>query len=69
MLTETVVIAGDAIPTYENLEGKDSMAYIPGYAPNTFDWWESAKRIEERADRIIPGHEPRVVGRDGFGAE
>lgn len=63
---ETVVIAGDAIPTYENLEGTDTAEFIPGYSVNTLDWWRSVERITARADRIIPGHEPRVVGRDGF---
>jgi glyoxylase-like metal-dependent hydrolase (beta-lactamase superfamily II) len=62
--TETVVLAGDAIATYENLEGTETAEYIPGYSPNTYGWWRSAKRIEERADRILPGHEPELVGRE-----
>jgi len=63
---ETVVIAGDAIPTYENLEGTDIMDFIPGYSPNTLKWWCSAEKIAQRADRVIPGHEPTVVDRPSF---
>ena len=54
---ETVVAAADAIPTFENLEGTETSEYIASYSMNTLDWWRSANEIDERADRILPGHE------------
>lgn len=58
--SETVIVAGDAIPTYENLEGTDQMEFVPGYAASALDWWRSARTIVERADRVLPGHDPAV---------
>lgn len=58
---ETVVVAGDAIPTDENLEGTDDMAFVPGFAANALEWWQSAREISQRADRVLPCHEPRLI--------
>lgn len=57
----TVVVAGDAIPTFENLEGTAHAAYVPGTNVDTFAWWHSAQKIERRADVILPGHEPAIL--------
>ncbi|MDY6819384.1 MAG: N-acyl homoserine lactonase family protein [Halobacteriales archaeon] len=53
----TVVAAADAIPTFENLDGSGNSPYIRGLSVNDFEWWHSANRIDDRADRILPGHE------------
>ncbi len=54
----TTVVAADAIPTFENLEGDP---FRRGLAMNDFEWWASAREVRERADRILPGHEWGVV--------
>lgn len=58
---ETVVIAGDAVPTFENLEGTDTAEFIAGYSANSLDWWRSAEEVVSRADRVLPGHEPSIL--------
>lgn len=58
---ETVVVAGDAVPMYENLRGTDDMEFVPGYAVNTLDWRRSAEKIADRADRVLPCHEPEIL--------
>lgn len=57
----TVVIAADAIPTFENLEGSQFAPYIRGLAVNDFEWWNSAKQVDERGDVILPGHEWAIL--------
>jgi glyoxylase-like metal-dependent hydrolase (beta-lactamase superfamily II) len=52
----TTVVAADAVPTFRNLS-----PIRLGLAMDHFDWWESATRVVERADRILPGHEWAVV--------
>jgi glyoxylase-like metal-dependent hydrolase (beta-lactamase superfamily II) len=59
--SEIIVIAGDAIPTDENLEGTEDMEFIPGYNVNALEWWQSAREIDSRADRVLPCHEPRLI--------
>lgn len=57
----TTVVAADAIPTFENLEGAEEAPFIRGGAMNQFDWWSSARTVAERGDRILPGHEWDIV--------
>ncbi len=57
----TVVVAGDAIPTYENLRGSDQAAYITGTNVDAIAWWQSARAIERRADHVLPGHDPTIL--------
>ena len=59
----TVVAAADAVPTFENLGGDDG-GYVQGLAANEFDWWKSARAVEERADRVLPGHDWAVLDAD-----
>jgi len=56
----TTVVAADAIPTYENLDGGDA-PFRRGLAMDDFEWWQSAHEVRERADRILPGHEWGIV--------
>ncbi|PSP83981.1 hypothetical protein BRC83_06185 [Halobacteriales archaeon QS_1_68_17] len=60
----TVVAAGDAIETFENLRGTDEKPFLRGLAVNDFDWWESAHEIAARADRVLPGHEWAILDAD-----
>lgn len=53
----TIVAAGDAIPTYDNITPKEHSEMRPGAAMDTHAWWQSAREIRERADEILPGHE------------
>lgn len=64
----TTVVAADAIPTFENLEGTDATPFVPGLAVNDFDWWESAEAVEARADEVLPGHEWAILDADPPGA-
>lgn len=57
----TTVIAMDAIPTFENLDGGADAPFRRGGAVNDFDWWASATAVVERADEILPGHEWGLV--------
>jgi len=50
----TTVIAADAVPTYENLAGDP---YRRGLAMDDIEWWHSAREVDDRAGRILPGHE------------
>jgi len=54
----TTVVAADAVPTFENLDGDP---FRRGLAMNDFEWWDSARAVRERADRILPGHEWGIV--------
>jgi len=57
----TTVVAADAIPTFENREGTADAPFRRGLAMNDFEWWESAHRVVDRADRVLPGHEWGIV--------
>jgi N-acyl homoserine lactone hydrolase len=63
------VIAGDAVMCYENLE-EDPIKKIPfvmiGRYMDVEKSWESFKRIKEKADFVLPGHEPRVFDYDEY---
>ncbi len=53
----TTVVAADAVPTFENLA--DGLRR--GLAMNDLEWWQSAREVRERADRVLPGHEWGIV--------
>lgn len=56
------VIPGDNVPLYENWEGDEAMAHIPsGIHQNLFDAFGSLKRLEAFGDRLLPGHDERVL--------
>lgn len=57
----TTVVAVDAVPTFENLDGTETAPFRRGAAMDELDWWTSAGKVRERADRILPGHEWGVV--------
>lgn len=60
----TTVVAADAVPTFENLEGSANAPYIRGLAVDDFAWWHSAQEVDERADVVLPGHEWEILGVD-----
>ncbi len=61
-------IAGDAIGTYENWEGKDDYCHstlpgkhiMPAIHVNLSDCYSSYEKIESLADYVLPGHDMRV---------
>ncbi len=55
--TRTVVAASDAVPTAENLAGTADLEFMPGLSTNDRVWWDSAKKVAARADKVLPGHE------------
>jgi glyoxylase-like metal-dependent hydrolase (beta-lactamase superfamily II) len=57
----TTVVAADAVPTFENLAGTADAPYVRGLAVNDFDWWHSAREVDERADVVLPGHEWEIL--------
>jgi N-acyl homoserine lactone hydrolase len=65
----TYVIAGDAIPLYENLNGSPFSKFI---VPSYFDYrqcWESVEKIVEIAkfkEKILPGHEIQVSDKKSY---
>lgn len=55
------VIAGDAVPLYENLRGNAVYPILPGgLFQNLFDVTESLKKLEPYKGRILPGHDKEV---------
>ena len=59
----TYVIAGDAVPLYENLNGTPFSKYTATTHVNAQQWWDSAEKIMEIAEvreRILPGHDLEV---------
>jgi N-acyl homoserine lactone hydrolase len=57
------VIAGDAVMSYENLK-EDLVKNIPfvmiGRYMDVKQCWESFRKIKEKADLVLPGHEPKI---------
>jgi N-acyl homoserine lactone hydrolase len=61
----TAVVAADAVPTFDNAPADGER--IRGIAMNDFEWWESAGEVLDRADRLLPGHEWRILDADPAG--
>jgi glyoxylase-like metal-dependent hydrolase (beta-lactamase superfamily II) len=61
---ETTIVAADAIPTFENVEGTESAPLIRGLSVNDFDWWKSAQAVLDRGETILPGHEWEILDTD-----
>ncbi len=55
------VIAGDNFPLYENIG--DGSPWPPGIFLNLRDFYQSAQRMFDIADYILPGHDPSVFDR------
>jgi len=59
--TGNYVICGDAVGLYECWE---SVPHIPSGIFNSLeDYYWSMRRIEEMADQILPGHDPKVFSK------
>lgn len=55
------LIAGDAVPLYENWEGDAHLRHIPNGIHTDLRTYERAfRRMEEVADHVLPGHDPAV---------
>jgi glyoxylase-like metal-dependent hydrolase (beta-lactamase superfamily II) len=55
------LIAGDAVPLYENWEGDAQLRHIPnGIHADLHSYERAFKRMEEVATHILPGHDPMV---------
>jgi glyoxylase-like metal-dependent hydrolase (beta-lactamase superfamily II) len=63
----TTVVAVDAVPTFENATDDPSAPIRRGLAMNEFEWRESALDVIDRADRLLPGHEWRILDADPAG--
>ena len=56
------VIAGDTVPVYDNWRSKDFQTPIPsGLFQNLYHFYDSLKRLESFGDKILPGHDGRVL--------
>ena len=67
------VIAGDSVPTYENMKGdpKSNQPYImSGVYTDMQAMWKSFELIDEivkgDVSRVIPGHEPLVFNKERY---
>ncbi|MCX5819827.1 MAG: N-acyl homoserine lactonase family protein [Deltaproteobacteria bacterium] len=55
------VIAGDAVPLYDNLLGNELCTILPsGINQNLFDFNKSLRKIEPYRGKILPGHDEGV---------
>ena len=58
------LLAGDAIPKYENWEGNPNFKHykhiIPGIHYNIEDVYRSYDKIERMGAKILPGHDSKV---------
>jgi len=55
------VIAGDAVPLYDNLLGNDLYSILPGgIYQNIFDFNESLRKLEPYKGKILPAHDEGV---------
>jgi len=64
-----IVIAGDAIFLYENLEpnlDEQWRHWVPARFVNVIDGWQSIEEIDKRADYVLPTHDERVLEHDVF---
>lgn len=56
------LIASDLCPLFENWVGKGAAAHIPpGIHVDLRDCYESFRKIETIADRVLPGHDLKVL--------
>ena len=63
----TTIVAGDAIPTFQNISDDTDTPQRCGLAMNEIQWWESANEILTRGSKILPGHEWDIVEADAAG--
>ncbi len=54
----TYGLAIDVFPNYANIEGPDGDGFHPPGCVDVMDWWESAQMLAERADVLVPSHDP-----------
>jgi Zn-dependent hydrolases, including glyoxylases len=57
----TTVVAGDAVPTFDNVSLPAATPRQRGLAMDDIAWWESATDVLTRGDRILPGHEWAIL--------
>lgn len=60
----TTVAAADAVPTFDNLSGSVNSPYLLGTTVNDFEAWESIRTVDQRGDRILPGHDWDILDTD-----
>lgn len=63
----TTVVAGDAVPTFANVDEERQTPVQKGIAMDEIAWWESAVEVLNRADKLLPGHEWEVLDADPAG--
>ena len=67
--TGNIVIAGDAIFLYENLEpnlDEQWRYWVQARFVNVIDGWKSIEEIDKRADYVLPTHDERVLEHEVF---
>ena len=57
----TVVVAADAVPTFENVDHETSVPRRLAGAMDQVAWWESATEVLDRGDVILPGHDWAIL--------
>jgi N-acyl homoserine lactone hydrolase len=61
------VIAGDAVPLYENWRGDKALSHIPsGIYQNLYDAFKFLGRLDSFGDRILPGHDESVLAHEKY---
>ena len=63
----TWVLAGDNVPTYENLPGRFKPHFTPnGIHVNLEDYYRSWNRLARVGGEILPSHDARVLDRERY---
>ena len=63
----TTVVAADALATEDNFRAEGPTPFRRGLAMDELAWWDSAREIRRRGDRILPGHEWAVLDAEPAG--
>jgi len=62
------VLAGDNVPLYDNLPGRDTPHFTPnGIHVDLEAYYRSFRRIEAVGGEILPSHDSRVLDRERYG--
>jgi N-acyl homoserine lactone hydrolase len=61
------MIAGDAVPLYENWDKDHFLKRIPGgIYQNLYDYFKTLEKLGMYGDRILPGHEEKVLKKKAY---
>ncbi len=60
-LDDRVGIAGDLLPTYDNIRDPETGGFYPPACYDYGAWWKSVQLFASRCDEILPSHDPKVA--------